>query len=205
LAFLERRRRIRCRLPCEVVVDHDRTLTAAVVSLSEGGVGLVAALRVEQGDPIQLRILPHRKGREFTVDALVWNDRPGPRTRGGGRLRQIGCVISDPPRAFLDLMAAQEGRNPSGLRTSAARAAALPETETDLPRSRDPLPPPKPEPEESLSRFRVRLKQVGGPRTRIVSVRACSIKQAAERALSELADSAGKPAGTWEVLEVSRA
>ena len=105
----------------------------------------------------------------------------------------------------LELMAEQEGHNPSRLRTSAARAATPPETETDLPRSRVPLPPPKPEPDESLSRFRVRLKQVGGPRTRIVSVRACSIKQAAERALSELAGSAAKPAGTWEVLEVSRA
>ena len=147
-----------------------------------------------------MRILPHRRARAVAVDAIVWNDRPAVRSRNGASLRSLGCIVSDPPAALLELMAEQERRSPPRAPRPATRATSAsisPESKADLPRSRVPFPPPKPEPDESFPRFRVRLKQVGGPRIRIVSVRACSMMQAAERARSALA-------GGWEVLEVTQ-
>ena len=75
--------------------------------------------------------------------------------------------------------------------------------EADLPRSRDLQPPPKVEPEESLPYFRIRVKQIGGPRTRILTVQARSATQAEERAMTELAGITGDAAG-WGVLHISK-
>jgi len=201
---LERRRRVRCRLPCEIVAGR-RKIEATVVSLSEGGLGLEAKVGADQGDPIRIVIMPHRRKRAVTVDALVWNEREA---RGAWRsrgLRLLGCVISDPSQAFLDLMGRPEPRSAARERSSRAvpptcvvPPPAATEPATDLPRSRDPLPPPKPEPEEALPTFRVRFKQVGGPRTRIFAVRARSAAEAAKRARAEL------PSTTdWELLEAN--
>ena len=205
---LERRRRIRCRLRCEIVEPRRHRAEAAVLSLSEGGLSVEAALRVEQGDPIRLRIRPHPGAPAVTVEGIVWTDHPSRRAFAGAGLRVLGCLVSDPSPAFLELLARVAARDPAPeVRLPAARARvadALPAEEADLPRSRDPLPPPKPDPEESLPGFRVRLKQVGGPRTRIVTVRARSLAEAKERARRELAASPDPGGGAWEVLEAVR-
>jgi hypothetical protein len=166
-------------------------------------------LRVEQGESIQVRIVPQGGARAVEVAGIVWNDNPAPRVRGSVGLRLLGCLVSDPPPAFLDLLDELEKRSErSKSRGSALRsglhpgaAASLSQNEADLPRSRVPLPPPKPEPEESLPCFQVRLKRVGAPRTRIVVVRARSVAQAEERARSEFAGPDGS--GAWAVLEVA--
>jgi hypothetical protein len=179
-----------------------------VRTLSEGGLSVETALRIENGDSIRLRILPHRGDRAVTVEGIVWNEQPAARGGNGTRMRRLGCVVSDPPAEFLALLAEVEKRSPAAAsRPPPDRKRSgpePPECEADLPRSRAPLPPPKPDPEELLPRFRVRLKQVGGPRTRIVAVRARSVAQAAERARSGLAARTGERAEDWEVLESLR-
>ncbi len=182
------------------------------MTLSEGGLGLEAPLRIEQGDSLRICILPHRKSRAVRIEGIAWNDRPS-RSRAG-KLRSIGVVVSDPPEEFLALLREVERKNPSsGRAAGAARTAGRPSTPPrradptpceDLPRSRAPMPPPKPEPEENLHNFRVRLKLVGGPRTRIFAVQASSVGDAEERARAELATSA-KPDEQWELLEVTAA
>lgn len=209
MARLQRRRRIRCTLPCEIVEQGRSRVGGTVRSLSEGGLSVEAALGAEQGDPIRLRIVPHRRARAVDVEGIVWNESPARGSRNGERLRLLGCVVSQPPAAFLELLWELEerdsappgfpARRPGPVRPG--RAAAPPEVQTDLPRSRAPLPPPKPEPEESLPRFRVRLKQRGGPRTRIVVVHARSMADAQERAGAELGRSAGADRA-WQVLDV---
>lgn len=194
-------------MPCEVVEGHRGRVDATLVSLSGGGLGIEAPLRVEQGDPISLRLLPSRRARAVSVDGIVWNDRPIRRSVKGARLHLLGCVVSDPPPAFLELFAEVERRNAPAPERRAApilarRAEPSTEIESDLPRSRAPLPPPKPEPEESLPRFRVRLKQVAGPRTRTISVRARSLADAEERARAELSASHDGDTDGWEVLAV---
>ena len=75
--------------------------------------------------------------------------------------------------------------------------------EADLPRARDLEPPPKLEPEEGLPYFKVRLRQTGGPRTRIMPLQARSATQAEARALEGLSRLAGGAEG-WGVLHVSK-
>ena len=72
-----------------------------------------------------------------------------------------------------------------------------------MPRSRELQPPPKREPEESLPYFRVRMKQIGGPRTRIITMRARSATQAERMALEELANVVSDAEG-WGVLHIAR-
>jgi hypothetical protein len=199
LARIQRRRRVRCRLPCEVLVERGRSVRASVLTLSEGGLSVAVLLEVDQGDPIRLRIAPQRGARAVTVDGIVWNTRPASRSNPNGGLRMVGCVVSDPPAPFIELLDEVQQRSAPRVRTPTPRPSR-PEIEFDLPRSRAPLPPPKPEPDESLPCFRVRLKQVGGPRTRVLSVRAHSAAQAEERAREELAAASGDGADAWEVI-----
>jgi len=209
VARIQRRRRVGCQLPCQIVQASGRHSDARVVTLSEGGLAVVSALRFEQGDPIWMRIAPRRGGPSIDVSAIVWNDR---RAGSSARLRRLGCVVSDPSTAFLALLDRLE---PAASRPAPTRpkgvCVALPKSnarqdeqaEQDLPRSREIQPPPKPEPEENLPYFRVRLQQIGGPRTRMLSVKARSATQAQQRALAELERICGD-AGAWGVLEIRR-
>jgi hypothetical protein len=207
LAHTQRRRRIRCRLPCQVIKRPRRSIPAAVLSISEGGFSLETNERVDQGDSIRLHIQAQGAAPEVIVDAIVWYDNPAPHARRNGELRLLGCFLPNRSPTFLKLFAAVEKRNaPPEPPKRAARtrsAQELHSEDVDLPRSRAPLVPRKPEPEESLPRFRVRVRQIGGPRTRFVSVRAASIAQAAERVRSELSGPAGCGTDAWEVLEIT--
>ena len=117
-------------------------------------------------------------------------------------------MVSDPPQSYLDLLAEVAGRDgeeeplPLLQRPAATRdvpPADVPRDE-DLPRSREPMPPPKPEPEELLPGFRVRVKQVGGHRTRMFRARATSLSEAADRVVAALAHADGE----WEVLAAAK-
>jgi len=207
MARTQRRRRIRCRIPCQVIQQSRRKIPAAVLSLSEGGFGLETTERLDQGDPIRLHIQAQGTVPAVLVDAIVWYDNPAPCARGSGQHRLLGCFLPKPSARFLNLFAAVEKRNaPPEPPARAARtrsARALHAEDVDLPRSRAPLVPHKPEPEESLPGFRIRLRQIGGPRTRFVSVRAASLAHAAEIARSELSELARCGADGWEVLEIT--
>ena len=70
-----RRRRVRCKFPCEIVQSNRRRVQAQIVTLSEGGLAVVTDLDFEQGDPIRLRIKSGLGGGSIGVSAIVWNDR----------------------------------------------------------------------------------------------------------------------------------
>ncbi len=201
MARIKRRRRVRCKLPCEIVLGgkKQRRLPARVVTLSEGGLAVLSGAHFDQGDPIRLVIDP--KGPSpIRVSAIVWNDSQAKTTTGESRLRRFGCVISSPSDSFTALL---ERMLPSDANVSKPVARDHTDTipvprpeprdleeeafEADLPRSRELQPPPKTEPEESLPYFRIRLKQIGGPRTRILTLQARSATQAEERAMQQLA------------------
>lgn len=222
---IQRRRRVRCKLSCEIVESSRRRVQARVVSLSEGGLAIITELEFDQGDPIRLLISPGRGRAPLKVSAIVWNQR---RTTGSGKaagLRRYGCVVSEPSRSFLDLLdrfdpslstSPANGASPSdGISSRPAAAATIPvaksrsrdpeseSVEPDLPRSRELQPPPKPEPEENWPYFRVRMKQIGGPRTRILTLRARSATHAETLAHDELARVCRDAEG-WGVLHIAR-
>lgn len=189
-------------------------ISGVVRSLSEGGFGLETTAQAEQGDPIRVRFAAQGPLPEVEVEAIVWYVRTA--SRGGkgvrkGELRLVGCIVPGEDASFLEIFSALDRRNGPAERPRRGRPrgparerreepAPKPTVEEDLPRSRDPLPPPKPEPEETLPVFTVRLRQVGGSRTRTVTVRAHSTVEAAERSRSQVGS--GADGVEWAVLEV---
>jgi len=177
------------------------------VTLSEGGLAVVGDLHFEQGDPIRLRISQGEGQPAIPVSAIVWNDRPFDGASGRSRLRRVGCIVSQPSRAFLallDRLAPAGSSSASAMIPIARPQTALPDRpEPDLPRSRELEPPPKTEPEESLPYFRIRMKQIGGPRTRILTLRARSATQAEGLAHEELAQVVSGAEG-WTILHIAR-
>jgi hypothetical protein len=177
------------------------------VSLSEGGLAVVADLDLEQGDPIRLILEPGGGLAPVKVSAIVWNDLNASPSGRSERIRKLGCVISEPSRAFLALIDALDTKRASVRPAPIPLARPQPvdptEVEPDLPRSKELQPPPKVEPEESLPYFRVRMKQIGGPRTRILTLRARSATQAERLALDELDQICDGSEG-WGVLHLAR-
>ncbi len=217
MARIKRRRRVRCKLPCEIVLGGKKTkrLPGRVVTLSEGGLAVLTGAHFDQGDSIRLIIDP-KGASPIRVSAIVWNDSQAKTSTGESRLRRFGCVISSPSDSFVALLERMLPRE-SGRSKPVARdhtdtiPVPRPEprdleqeaVEADLPRSRELQPPPKTEPEESLPYFRVRMKQIGGPRTRILTVQARSATQAEERAMQQLSEITSDAAG-WGVLHIAK-
>lgn len=216
MSRIKRRQRVRCKLPCEIVVSAKKRVKGRVVALSEGGLAVVTGMIFEQGEPIRLIIDP-QGARPIKVSAIVWNDTKPRTISGDSKLHRLGCVVSQPSDSFAALLGRllpddenASTKSPVG-GTSESVPIAVPKPrnlaaetcEADLPRSRELQPPPKVEAEDTLPYFRIRLKQIGGPRTRIMTVQARSASQAEERALEELASITSDAAG-WGVLHVSK-
>jgi len=178
-----------------------------VVTISEGGLALVTELAFEQGDPVRLLITSAEGAKPIAVSAIVWNDRSAASTGGTTRMRRYGCVVSDPSRSFLSLLDRLDPPStpPETIPIAKPRPrdSEKESAEPDLPRSREILPPPKSEPEENWPYFRVRMKQIGGPRTRILTLRARSATQAETLAHEQLADVCSDAEG-WGVLHIAR-
>lgn len=216
MARIKRRQRVRCKLVCEIAVSAKKRVKGRVVTLSEGGLAVVTGLRLDQGDPIRLVIDP-MGARPIRVSAIVWNDTMPQTASGASRLHRLGCVISEPSDSFTSLLdrllpsqPEVSPKSPIG-GTSESIPIAVPKlqstrsvgAESDLPRSREIQPPPKLEDEESLPYFRIRLKQIGGPRTRIMTIQARSATQAERRALAQLESISGGAEG-WGVLHLAK-
>ena len=207
---IARRRRVRCKFSCEIVQSTRRRVQGRIVTLSEGGLAVVTDLGFDQGDPIRLVIMPGQGGKPIIVSAIVWNDRSSASSGTQSRLRRYGCVVSQPSYAYLALLnrlaplAPQPTRpDPVPIAVPRRRDHEGESVEPDLPRSREIQPPPKPEPEESLPYFRIRMKQIGGPRTRILTLRARSATQAETLALEELETVCSDSEG-WGILHIAR-
>ncbi len=205
LARIKRRRRVRCKLQCEIVQPNQRPIPARLVSLSEGGFAIITTLGLGQGESIRVLIKSDRGVDLIKVSGIVWNETETSVLGTSSRLHRLGCVVSEPPAAYLAIL---DRLDPPSSRPHPV-PIAVPVRPTrdadvaDLPRSRELQPPPKREPEETLPYFRIRMKQIGGPRTRILTLRARSASHAEQLALDELARVCTDSAG-WGVLHIAR-
>ena len=167
----------------------------------------VDAASERQGESIRVVIKPDNGGPAIKVTGIVWNEAESSGVGTSSRLHRLGCVVSEPPAAYigiLDRLAPPSRPEPIPIAIPVRRPEPQPEAaEADLPRSRELQPPPKREPEETLPYFRIRMKQIGGPRTRILTLRARSASHAEQLALDELARVCRDSEG-WGVLHVSR-
>lgn len=205
MSRIKRRRRVKCKLACEVLHTRGRSIPGRIVTLSEGGLALITKLGFEQGDAIEMRITHESGAKPIRVSAIVWNDAKSGASGASMRLRRLGCVISEPSRAYTELLERLCPPEPTVIPIAKPiqRDVAAEAVETDLPRSREMQPPPKREPEESLPYFRIRMKQIGGPRTRILTVRARSASHAETLAHDELARVCKDFEG-WGVLHIAK-
>jgi hypothetical protein len=189
------------------VQPNQRPIPARIITLSEGGFAVITTIALSQGESIRLRVKPDNGGAPIKVCGIVWNEIESSILGTASRLHRLGCIVSDPPASYLailDRLAPPAPPEPVPVAIPVRRPdPADTAAEADLPRSRELQPPPKREPEETLPYFRIRMKQIGGPRTRILTLRARSASHAEQLALDELARICRDSEG-WGVLHVSR-
>lgn len=206
MARITRRRRTTCKLACAIVQSGRQRSPGRIVTISEGGLAVITDVNFEQGDPIRLLIKPDGS-KAVPVCAIIWNDQSAGSAVATSRLQRFGCVVSDPSPSYLELLGRiappPHRAEPVPIAKSQPRDQESDWAEPDLPRSREIQPPPKPEPEENWPYFRVRMKQIGGPRTRILTVCARSATQAESRAQEALAEACDASEG-WGVLHIAR-
>jgi hypothetical protein len=192
----ERRRapRYRCRLRC--TLRHGRQSDdALVLDVSLSGLLVQTSFVLGQGDDVALEIADG----PVRLHALAWHSR-GQR-RAAKPTFFVGMMLSDVGPDYEALVARIAGNQPARRTAAAPRApAAGPTPETgpaSVPSAASPLPiskHPPPLPTTRASWWRLRIKQVDGPRTRVVTLAAPSKEQAISQSLAELGEG-------WEVLE----
>jgi hypothetical protein len=188
---------------------RSRRVRGRVVAISEGGFAVIADLDLQPGDPIRLLIEPE-SGAQVRVSGIVWYDVAASPSGRRSRLRKFGCIVSQPTRPFSALFGAltpgyaapRPVPNPLARPRAVDRALDPGGIDADLPRSGAFQPPPEVELQESLRYFRVQLKQIGSPRTRLLTLRAQSATQAERIALDEL-DQIDIGSGGWSILQIA--
>jgi len=191
---VERRRepRIPCKIPCELrIAGH--SVAGHVRNVSAGGLAVLAeAPDADQGEEVAVTMQAASIG-VIEVRAIVWHVRVSKRSTSEKPSRSFGLVLSDAAPAFAQLVA----------RLIANTAHAIP-----------PLRPLAPDPVDQgqaasgtpkngsaradaprLREYRIRLKELGGPRSYRIVASGISAESAADAARGEVGPN-------WEVLEV---
>ena len=116
MSTLERRRRVRCRLACELLGAQRTPLRSHIVTLSEGGFAVETEPRFETGDEMRICILPHRRERAVKVRSILELAGGLAAARTAARAAEItaheaalvleadaaDCRLPDPAEATLD-------------------------------------------------------------------------------------------------------
>ena len=193
--IFERKRR---QLPCTLTLDG-RNHGGLILDLSPGGLFIQSSAKIKPGDQLEIQTtLPGVEGRvRMQVEVVRKVVAPSHLikvARGG-----VGVRIVNAPEAyyqFMDALGVEVDAGPSKFQR-AENQRARPEVRSPVaeaePEAKVGADPPAPQP-----KFRVRIKQSKGPRSRTLSVDADSAEDARSQALH--AAGAG-----WIVLDVARA
>ncbi len=168
-------KRFRRRMACELIADG-RPQRAIVLDVSSTGMFVQTSTRLVPGTPVDLQLRFEANDEPIAIRARVVRHRAVPANLTSIAQGGIGLRIVDAPPSFYERLRGQDDdaateRNPAG------------------PVARRPAPAPAP----SGPRFRVRVKQTDGPRSRIVDVAAETADAARAMALAELGSG-------WEAL-----
>jgi len=179
---MERRKspRIKCRFPCEIVGRKNRT-SGTVLDLSEGGLSVLAALEADQGASLSVRFKAPN-GEAIEVEALLWHSRRVRDRANGQTTWALGLMISRACDAYFRLAPQTGAPRPEPASSSGERDPGESD-ESDESSGKE------------LAEFRIRVKQLGGPRTRTLTLSAESREEARALAATHLGDD-------WELLEV---
>ena len=169
-------KRHKWRLPCEIVFEGGRQ-RSFVIDLSESGLFVRTGVKLLPGTLVEVRLALETARAPILLRARVARAKQVPAQLTSIAHGGVGLQILDVPQAYLDAVRAlQQGTHLRAVNTPVERS---------------------PERTASTERFRVRLKQSDGPRSRMVELRAESAEQARSLAVRE----AG--AG-WEAVTADR-
>ncbi|MEB2345092.1 MAG: PilZ domain-containing protein [Deltaproteobacteria bacterium] len=183
-------RRIRRRMACELKADG-RQQRAIVIDLSHTGLFVQTSARLSPGTQVELLLQFEGDREPLLLRAAVARQKAVPSNLTSVAQGGIGLRIVDAPRAYYELVG--------------ETAAPVPAAAPTIPPASSPRPPmpaadPKTAPEappSSPPRFRVRVKQSDGPRSRILDIAAETAERASAAALAQVG------AG-WEALGAER-
>lgn len=170
-------KRHRWRLPCELVFDGGRQ-RAFVLDLSETGLFVQTRVQLRPGSPVEVRLVIDGGHAPIVLQASVARAKQVPSQLTTVAHGGIGLSLRRAPREYLDAIATLQGGG--ALRAQVAREEKSAPAGGSL---------------ASLPRFRVRVQQCDGPRSRTIEVTAETPEQARAKALTETG------AG-WEVARV---
>jgi PilZ domain len=176
--------RFRCRLRCALRAGR-RSDDGQVLDVSLSGLLVQTALAFGQGDHVEVEI----EGG-VRIKALAWHSRRV--RREGEQSFRVGMMLSEVGPEYEAFVARIAGARP-GPRPQARQQPKAPEAQPAREASRPTRPLP-PMPTRRSSWWRLRIKQVDGPRTRVVTLSAESKEQAIAQSLAELGEG-------WEIVE----
>ena len=173
--------RFKKRLPCRLRVDGG-SHSGMVLNMSRRGLFVQTSAGPSPGTQVAIDLDVANHTNTVPIGArVVWRRVVAPHlrsvTRGG-----IGVRIDSAPEAYYSFLAEVAGEVPAGRPSRGLEASG---------------PSPESRPEAPKTEFRVRVKQSGGPRSRTLTLRCESVKEARERALTVAGSG-------WVVLETER-
>jgi hypothetical protein len=200
---VERRRakRTKRRATCELWIAGERQ-TGILLDISSTGLFIQTTTQVAVGSEIDVEIKIPGDTRECRVRTVVARVRRVPPSMAALAAGGLGLRILDAPASYWDFVGAPApatvGRSAGdrvdlGARPAAPLAAEAPRVAPASPPPSAPPPAPAEPPKPS---HRVRVKQVGGLRTRVLDVSASSPVEARKNALVQVGQG-------WEVVEVA--
>jgi hypothetical protein len=197
---VERRRakRTKRRATCELWIAGERQ-TGILLDISSTGLFVQTTTQVAVGSEIQVEIKLPGDTRECRVRATVARVRRVPPSMTALAAGGLGLRIVEAPASYWDFVgvaAPAAGKRSSGNGFDGEKRATAPSA-SEAPRA-VPSPPPSsaPSPPQPVKpSHRVRVKQVGGMRSRLLDVHASSSAEAGQRALVQVGRG-------WEVVEV---
>lgn len=171
-------KRFRRRTACELRADG-RQQRAIVLDVSRTGLFIQTSARLSPGTEVEVVVQFEGQREAMLLRARVARQKAVPSNLTSVAQGGVGLRILDAPRSFYQMIGEQDGGS-TAPPLRAAPPAKVPEA---------PAPAAKP----ALPRFRVRVKQTDGPRSRILDIVAETAERARAAALAQV--------GTgWEAL-----
>lgn len=174
--------RYRKRVPCALTLANG-SYAGMVLNLSRSGLFVQTSVRADPGDPIQVVLKPQTDWQPIDLRArVVWKRVVSPRLRSISEAG-LGLEIQNAPEGYFDFLANVARLEPPSPRSSADRGGGGSDRTGQA---------------SGAQRYRVRVQQVGGPRSRTLHLGAGSEEEARRRTIEMLG------AG-WAILELAAA
>ncbi len=165
--------RLEIHMPCELRIGRG-SHRGTILDATARGLSIRTGANLDRGSMLRV-VMCGRRGSPVDVEAMVWHRRPA---RGPTSAVRLGVILVRAPDDFPRWLGLSESKPKA---PKPGRTAEAPAFERNRP--------------EQQRRYRVRLAQISGSRTRSLSVTAATEENARARVLAETE-------GDWKILEI---